>query len=363
MLEGLEAIRRRPGMYIGDVRDGSGLHHLLWEAVGNGIDLHLRRQAAHLKVWVAGSEITVEDDGPGFPLRKDGLPVFAEALELIHGSATLYDDHRPRVHIGPAIFGVGLAVVNALSSRLLVETRTEGRGFRQRYAQGVRVGPLEHLGPAAKTGTRIQFTPDPTIFGDGQVSPVRIETRLRELAYLNPGLTIRTQDTTLRARDGLRGWLRARMPADATAPICCFSARHSNHVWVEVALTWVDDSSPADVQSFVSQFATYDHGAHLLGLWEGIVRALRDTSQGPSIPKRLRESVRDECLRPGLIAVVHAGLYDPRFGSPTRDRLMSPEARVAVRELTTGHLTSFFLRNPVLRRQLVTRFQHAGAAS
>lgn len=350
VLEGLDPVRMRPGMYVGDVHDGSGLHHMLWEVVGNVVDLHLARRAAHLRVHVGDGWIEVEDDGPGFPNHRDsrGRTVAEVVFTTLCGSGTR-DGHFPHVHLTSSFHGVGAAVVNALSAELEVETRTAGRVWRQRFERGHAVTPFEAVGRSERTGTRIRYRPDPTIFSSVELDLGLVRARLRELAFLNPSLTVRLQDETFRARGGLHEWVRQlgeERGVDLADRIVCAADRHEA-VDVEAAIAWVDRGAPC-LRTFVSQAPAIDGGTHVEGFWDGLRAGL---GGAPGVT----EPVFREALGEGLVAVLHVGLYDPRWGAPTRDRLVSPEARDAVREVVSERLQLVLRRKLALRRALLAR--------
>jgi DNA gyrase subunit B len=192
VLSAIEAIRRRPGMYIGDVRDGSGLHHLLWELVANSVDERLAGHASRIRVSVEGPLAEVEDDGRGIPIAvapRQGVRVVELVLTQIHCGPT-FDGHLPHVHVSPRGYGIGLVVVNALSEELEVEIHREGYVWRQRYARGEPRGPLERGQRTERTGTRIRFRADRSIFGDrAAFDRAAVRERLVELARFNPGST------------------------------------------------------------------------------------------------------------------------------------------------------------------------------
>lgn len=350
VLEGLDAVRRRPGMYVGDTQDGSGLHHLLWECVGNVIDLHLAGRAAHLRVDLGGGWVEVEDDGPGFPVGihpHTGRSIVEVVLTTLHAGAT-WDGHRPHVHLTTSFHGVGLVAVNALSEELEIETRRDGRLYRQSYQRGIPLGPLEDAGPSARSGTRLRFRPDPTIFSRTDLDASLVRERLHDLAYLNPALTVHFGGEGFRERLGLQGWIaslaRAR-GAGREHPVVTVAGERED-VQVEVALTWAG-SGPAVVHSFVCQNRTPEGGAHLKGLRAGLRQGLFDPG--------IRPGVARELLDDGLLAAIHVGLHHPRFDAPTRDRLRSPEAHRAVRVLVRDRLRELRRRGSPLLEEIAAR--------
>jgi len=344
VLQGLEGVRKRPGMYIGGT-GVEGLHNLLWEAVGNAIDLHLRREATELHVAVSRDGwCTVRDDGPGIPV--DVIP-HAErtALETVfttlHPGAT-YDGHHPHVHVTSGQFGVGVAVVSALSVRVEVETTRGGVRYAQAFARGEVTSPLGALGPTTTEGTTVRFQPDPEIFTTVALDEDRIATRLAELAWLNPLLQVSFQERRLPWRGGLRGW------ADrlATAPVVArFSTcQEVDDVYVDLALAWTE-ASTSDVHCFVNMGRSVG-GTHVDGIWQGLGAA------ASALGSRETADVLRRRLEPGLIAIVHVGLLRPHWDAPSREQLLSPAAGLAVARLLSRELPEAADRNRALRALL-----------
>ena len=342
VLEGLEPVRRRPGMYVGDI------HHLLWACIENVINLHLARRAAHLRVDLRGGWVEVEDDGPGFPIgthpRTGQSAVEVILTTLCCGAA--WDDDRTGYRLHPGLFGLGLAVVNALSEELELETRAQGRLYRQCYRRGIPHGPLEDAGPSARSGTRLRFRPDPTIFSHVELDALVVRERLHGLAYLNPALTVHFGGEGFRERLGLEGWVsslaRAR-GAGPDHPVITVAGEHED-VRVEVALTWAG-SGPAVVHSFPSQHRTLG-GDYVEGLFGGIGQGVLDPSIDPSVARELLED--------GLVAAVHA--CDRWFGpATTPEHRVSPEARRAVCALVRDRLRELRRRGSPLLEAIAAR--------
>ncbi|MEZ4444166.1 MAG: ATP-binding protein [Polyangiaceae bacterium] len=310
VLDMITAVRKRPGMYLGDPHDGSGQHHMLWEAVGNVIDEHLAGHARRLSVRIDGTTVTVDDDGRGIP--PDAL---ASILTEMHGSGSRYG-HHPHVHVGTSLRGVGIAAVSATSSELSVEVHHRGERYRIRLEEGRIVEPTTHLGGTRRQGTRLRFTPDPKVLSVVPFDHELIESRLWELSCLNPALDVHLDERRLEGRSGADD-LRRR----GAEPMVAAKGAHED-VLVEVFLGWRDDSHPPDVRGFVSQYRA-DEGAHVQGLWQAFADAHPGLS--PRVARELHER--------GLVAWIDVGLYEPRFESPTRSRLGSPEARRAVRRV------------------------------
>lgn len=358
VLEGLEPVRRRPGMYIGDVRDGSALHHLLWEVVANSIDEHLLGHATRLRVSVEDDLVEVEDDGRGLPVDEDtyrGQPLLQTILTTLHAGATR-DGHVPHVHVAPGGFGVGLAVVNAVCRQFDVTVWRNGRTYQQRYAAGKPLEPLEKRPGSDKTGTRIRFRPDPRIFSCTQPDRKLVRQRLEELALWNPELRLELMSESLQQPQGTVAWLeRLARANDVELPSARFARRNlRDDVFVEVALAWADDLYGSDLRSFSGQNQTGAGGSHVQGLWQGLVEALAQRR-----PEAFRRPPRASRFRGllslGLLGVVHVGLRDPRYAGPCRDRLESAQAREAVRAELVESFSAFLASQPELEAMLFER--------
>lgn len=342
-------------MYVGDTRDGSGYHHVLWEFVANSIDEHLAGHATTIHVSIEQDRAVVEDDGRGIPLEADatGESFLQSVLTKLHFGPTR-DGHHPHVHIAPSLYGVGVAAVNAVCEELAVEVRRDGGVWRQRYERGVPVTPLERVEPTDRTGTRIAFRPDRSIFsGVVTFDHADIRRRLVELARFNTRLELRLNGERLHEPDGLAGWVHElATERHVHAEDVLLVRGTANDVRVEVALAWTDASDCA-VRSFCGQNLTKDGGTHERGFWDAVVHAVsalhRSTHGGPR-PRGVRPKIA-----PGLMAAVHVGLYDPQFGGPTLDRITSPEAADAVRAVLTPALRDHLTAHPALAQRLLAR--------
>lgn len=329
ILKGLEPVRRRPGMYVGDVSDGSGLNHLFYEVLGNAIDQHLAGRVAKITVAMTGDEVSVEDDG-------DGIVHDVRCVLTTLSMRPTWDDHFPHVHVAQSMRGVGLAPVNALSAELVVETR--GRRLRCSRGEVIEDTTIDHT-----KGTRVRFRPDAQIFTNIAWDVAAIRARLWELACLNPALTIVFCGEELRAPGGLVDLVRCG--GIFPSPVRLFGA-HDDAI-VEIALQW-RDLGPPQIRSFVSQFATKE-GTHVEGLWDGLVDAWIAENEEHAL---VSPGVLREILGEGLVAAVHVALYDPRFGAPTKDRLVSPEGRRASYALMRQGMATIFRRttHPLTQR-------------
>lgn len=317
-------------MYVGET-DATGMHHLIWEVVGNVIDQHLARQATELHVDVSRDGwVTVRDDGPG--IRVDpfqGSTVLETMFMTLMASGALHGQ-TPHVHLTPSMCGVGVCVVNALSERTEVETTRDGHRWAIAFERGEVATPLHRLGPTSIEGTAIRFKPDTEIFPGAEIDLEHVREHLQQAAWLSPLLCVFFQERRLNGRGGLRGW------ADELAngrPEAAFSIESKvGDVYVDLALAWSGDQAPR-IHSFVNMQSSRSHGTHVDGMDPAFAAIAAELGVGPKVFRRR--------IDPGLIAIIHVGLYDPRWGDPCKDQLLSPEAGKVV--------------EAVLREQLVEK--------
>ncbi|HWB80811.1 MAG TPA: ATP-binding protein, partial [Nannocystaceae bacterium] len=334
VLDAVTAIRRRPGMYVGDVRDGTGMHRLLWHLVDDAIDEHRAGHANRLRVAIEGNAITVEHDGRGLPVL--ALPDGRNALEVI---AT------------ESVARMGLPIVNALCCALDIDVATQGRRVVQSFTRGRALHPQRELGETDASGTRIRCVPDFDIFARRPWARDEIATRLQALAWLVPTLRIVLDGRALSGTGGLSAWvdgLAARHGAVGRR-IDVRARRHD--VDVEIAMQWCA-SGEHELHAFVGDCAI-DSGSHIAGFHEGLTAGVRSAvaAARPMLAPALLELVR-----PGLVAVVRIGLDDPRFRGPTRARLDAPVAALAVREVVAAAIERALAHDPRLLAQLRDRF-------
>jgi DNA gyrase subunit B len=354
VLSGLEAVRRRPGMYIGDTQDGSGLHHMLWEIVGNAVDEHLAGHASYLRVaFHDDGAVSVDDDGRGIPVGLLPLDPEMTTLEAVMTQLRGGSAWRPtHVHLGLYMWGAGLAPVNALSSRLAAEICRDGRRHLQEYAAGVALGPVRDLGPTDRRGTRITFTPDFSILRRRPWNRALVARRLRDLAAVCPRLTTLADGRAFRCPDGLADLARSLgrgARALHGAPIHIRGTR--DDVGVEVALLWTEGARRR-VRGFVGH-APAPRGTHLRGLARGLFHAF--VALDPARFGAVHRAAFDEVMEPGLVAAVHVTLAHPRFGSPMRDHLTNPEVLTAVDAVVGEQLAARLRDDRQLREALLAR--------
>jgi DNA gyrase subunit B len=335
----IDAIRARPGMYVGDV-DGGGLLHLLWELVGNAVDEHLAGFCTRIDVTLHDDRVTVADDGRGISVDPlvGGLPLLVHVLTHLHDRAT-FDGHPTHVHLDGA--GIGLVAVSATSRLMVVETTRAGRRYRVELQRGV-AGPVLDLGAAAGPGTCVTFAPDPEIFSRVDFDVTAIRQRLAELSGFCPGLGIRCVDERrgpITCPGGLAELLVRQHPGGGkllTPPLHARGERDG--VRVEIALTWASGAGAGGVRSYLNLHETRDGGTHVTGLLRGL-NAL--------VPRNMlrRAGIMAE-LRKRLAAIVSVLHHDPRLDSPTRSKLASPEVLPLVERVVRECLEAFTRERP-----------------
>lgn len=319
ILEGLEPIRRRPGMYIGST-DSRGLHHMVLEVVGNSFDQFLAGAATRITVDVdAQGWVRIEDDGRGMPVE-----TIEAVFTTLHAGPT-FDGHHPHVHVRSHAQGVGLGPVSALCARLEVETRRDGVAYRASFSCGRLVQAVQRQGETAERGTVIRLQPDDEIFHEGARLELEVlETALEKLAWLSPRLDLRLQGRSLQRREGLPGWVRHLAPEVVKETV--LSAIGSvNDVDVEVALGWRPRGKEPLIRAFANYAETEEPASSNR---QGVIAAVRDAI-------KQKRAAREKRVLSGLVAIVHVGLLHPKFGGPTRARLEMREAQVAVEQVVT----------------------------
>jgi len=333
VLEGLEPVRRRPGMYIGGL-DASGLHHLLWEIVDNSVDEAMNGHADRIVVTLHadGASATVSDNGRGIPIdrhEQHKKPALELILTTLHAGGKF--EAKSYYHSG-GLHGVGASVVNALSSQLVARVKRDGAEWEQRFARGKATTRLEKLGPARGTGSSIFFRPDAEIFPAIRFDAALIAERLEAKAYLNGGLTIEFVDEKARSRqtfrydDGLRAYLEKIAAEAKQQPLggeILTIAKQQDDVHMECALAWTEDTSER-VQSFVNGIPTPQGGAHENGMKAGLVKAVRNyLTTHNLVPRGLTITAED--VREGLVALLAVKISQPQFQGQTKERLNNAE--------------------------------------
>lgn len=343
VLSGLEAVIKRPGMYIGDTEDGSGLHHMLWEIVSNSLDLFMVGKCSQIIVILhLDDSVEIIDDGKGISLDKVKGKTFLEIVMTEFHLTPTYDGHSPHTHAG-GIHGVGLAIVNTLSSHIEVNIFSNGLHYQQTFTNA-KPEPMKTLGKTDKSGTSIRLTPSKKYFSNITVFDENsIENRLKELSFLNAGIELIFVDKNRMKKkytykQGLASYLKQMN--QLTSKIISTTDEY-NGVKVDVAFAWSNNNG--DMQSFANNLNTKDGGLHVNGLVAGLVQALQNNNQGIITSKEYEVEIQKN-----LIAVVHVNIADPAYGAPTKDRLVNEIAFEAVKNIVYDLAINEFLKDPKL---------------
>ena len=369
VLKGLEAVRKRPGMYIGST-SARGLHHLVYEVVDNSIDEAMAGFCARVHATIHPDDVvTVVDDGRGIPVDlhpTEGVPGVELAMTTLHAGGK-FDKSSYKVSGG--LHGVGVSVVNALSEWLEVEVQRDGRRYRQRYERGIKATELEEAGPARGTGTQVTFKPDPEIFTVLEYDFDVLSDRLRELAFLNKGLEIvirdeRTDDEreeVYKYEGGLAefvAFLRGSRPPVHDNVIYFETSRPEAEI--ELAMQY-DEGFSENTHTFVNNISTHEGGTHLTGFKAALTRTVNDYARRNKIFKK-DESLSGDDVREGLTCVLSVKVMEPQFEGQTKTKLGNSEVRGAVEAAVNEHLSAFLEENPKAAKAVIEKSLQAARA-
>jgi len=369
ILEGIEAVRKRPDMYIGD-RGVGGLHHLVYEVLDNSIDEALARACDEITVRIhADGSCTVEDNGRGIPveLHKEAkISALEVVLTKLHAGGKFDKDSYK---VAGGLHGVGVSVVNALSEWLEADVYREGKHYHFECVRGVPKGPVKEIGATAKRGTKIAFMPDEAIFGDAEFQYDTLLKRIRELAYLNAGLTIKFKDDRLKKgqvfkfEDGLKAFVRHLNEGKETLhKDVIYLAREDREAMLscEVAMQY-NDGYTENVLVFANNIRNIDGGTHLSGFRTALTRTMNAYARGNKLLKNGQATTGDD-LREGLTAVVAVKLADPHFEAQTKVRLTNPEVGSFVETTVNEQLGHFLEEHPAEAKRILNKAIQAAAA-